>query len=173
MNQITSQQTAFLSLGSNLGDRAANLLRAISALVNCGLQLTAASAIYETEPVDYLEQPQFLNQVIAVTSPGLEPYSLLRFCLETETELGRVRTVPRGARVIDIDLLLLGDLVRDGEFDGANLTLPHPRMHLRRFVLEPLEEIAPHLRHPLLNRTIGQLLASVEDDSQEIGRAHV
>ena len=95
MSQTTYQQTAFLSLGSNLGDRAANLLRAVSALVNGGLQLTATSAIYETEPVDYLEQPQFLNQVIAVTAPGLEPYSLLRFCLETESLLGRVRTVPR------------------------------------------------------------------------------
>ena len=149
----------------NLGDRAANLLSAISALVNGGLQLTAASAIYETEPVDHLEQPQFLNQVIAVTAPGLEPYSLLRFCLETESQLGRVRTIPRGARVIDIDLLLLGDFVLDGEFDGVNLILPHPRMHLRRFVLEPLTELAPQLQHPLLGQTVEQLLASLNDSA--------
>ncbi|HMV82708.1 MAG TPA: 2-amino-4-hydroxy-6-hydroxymethyldihydropteridine diphosphokinase [Blastocatellia bacterium] len=165
MNSLAYQQTAFLSLGSNLGDRAANLLSAISALVNGGLQLTAASAIYETEPVDHLEQPQFLNQVIAVTAPGLEPYSLLRFCLETESQLGRVRTIPRGARVIDIDLLLLGDFVLDGEFDGVNLILPHPRMHLRRFVLEPLTELAPQLQHPLLGQTVEQLLASLNDSA--------
>src|SRR5215217_839310 len=103
-------QIAYLGLGSNLGDRAANLLRAVSALVNGGLQLVAASSIYETDPVDYLDQPQFLNQVIAVAAPQLEPYSLLRFCLETETKLGRERTIPRSARTVDIDLLLFGDL---------------------------------------------------------------
>src|SRR6185369_11902861 len=104
---------AYLSLGSNLGDRAAHLLRATSALVNGGLQLVAASSIYETDPVDYLNQPKFLNQVIAVTAPRLQPYALLNFCLETETELGRERTSPRGARNIDIDLLLMDDFILD------------------------------------------------------------
>ena len=156
---------AYLSLGSNLGDRAANLLRAVSSLVNGGLQLVAASSIYETDPVDHLDQPKFLNQVIAVAAPNLEPYSLLKFCLETETELGRQRTIPRGARNIDIDLLLFGDFVLDGEYAGVNLILPHPRLHLRRFVLEPLAEIAPGVIHPLLSQRIEQLLATVSDHS--------
>lgn len=158
-------QIAYLSLGSNLGDREANLRQAISSLTSGGLQLVAESSVYETDPVDYLNQPKFLNQVIAVTAEHLEPFALLKFCLETETQLGRVRTVPRGARTVDIDLLLLGDFVINGNFAGVELTLPHPRMHLRRFVLQPLAEIAPELIHPTLGQTIEQLLASVADDS--------
>lgn len=158
-------QIAYLSLGSNLGDREANLRQAISSLVSGGLQLVAESSVYETDPVDYLNQPKFLNQVIAVTAEHLEPFALLKFCLETETQLGRVRTVPRGARTVDIDLLLLGGFVINSNFAGVELTLPHPRMHLRRFVLQPLAEIAPELIHPTLGQTIEQLLASVADDS--------
>ncbi len=158
-------QIAYLGLGSNLGDRAANLRQAISALVSGGLQIVAESSVYETDPVDYLEQPKFLNQVVAVTAPNLEPYSLMRFCFGIESQLGRKRIIPRGARTIDIDLLLFGDFILDGDYQDVNLIVPHPRMHLRRFVLQPLAEIAPQLVHQTSGKTILQLLDFVADDS--------
>ncbi len=159
------QHVAYLGLGSNLGDREANLRQAISLLAAGGLQIVAESSVYETDPVDFLDQPKFLNQVIAVAAENLEPFALMKLCLETEAELGRVRTVPRGARTIDIDLLLFGDEIIKGESEGVELTVPHPRMHLRRFVLQPLAEIAPQLTHPTLRQTIEHLLASLPNDS--------
>jgi 2-amino-4-hydroxy-6-hydroxymethyldihydropteridine diphosphokinase len=160
--QCERAQIAYLGLGSNLGDRAASLLRAISALVAAEIELLALSSIYETEPVDHLDQPEFLNMVAAVTGK-LDPFSLVQFGLETETRLGRQRTVPRGQRTIDIDLLMFDDLIIDDDRDGINLTLPHPRMHLRRFVLEPMNEIAPDLEHPVLKKNISQLLDKLDD----------
>jgi len=156
-------RTAYLGLGSNLGDRAANLLRAMTALIGGDLRLSAASSIYETEPVDVINQPKFLNLVVAVTAPRLEPFSLLNFCLATETRLGRRRMAERGARTVDIDLLLFDDLVIDETRDGVELVLPHPRLHLRRFVLTSLTEIAPHLKHPVLGETMTHLLGAVRD----------
>lgn len=156
---------AYLGLGSNLGDRAANLLRALKALRDAGLNLIALSSIYETEPVDYLEQPDFLNMAVAVGAPLIEPYSLLKLCLDVEARLGRERLVPKGARAIDVDLLLFGDAVIDGVLDGVALTLPHPRLHLRRFALAPLAEIAPELRHPASGKTIRRLLDDLDDSS--------
>ena len=158
-------QIAYLGLGTNLGDRAANLRQAIAALVSGGLQIVAESSVYETDPVDYLDQPKFLNQVIGVTVPNLEPYSLMKFCFEIESQLGRERIIPRGARTIDIDLLLFGDFILDGEYQGVNLIVLHPRMHLRRFVLEPLAEIAPQLVHITSGRAIQQWLDIVADES--------
>lgn len=156
---------AYLGLGSNLGDREANLRQAISLLAERGLRLIAESSVYETDPVDYLDQPKFLNQVVAVTAENHEPFALMKLCLETEARLGRVRTVPRGARVIDIDLLLFGDQIINGESEEVELILPHPRMHQRRFVLEPLAEIAPQIVHPAMKQTVYQILALLADDS--------
>src|SRR5215468_2803632 len=156
---------AYLSLGSNLGDRAANLLRALKALRDAGLNLTAISSIYETEPVDYLDQPDFLNMAVGVNAPLTEPFSLLRICLDVEARLGRQRLTPKGARTIDIDLLLFDGAVIEGVRDSVALTLPHPRLHLRKFALAPLAEIAPELRHPVLGKTIRRLLGDLNDSS--------
>jgi 2-amino-4-hydroxy-6-hydroxymethyldihydropteridine diphosphokinase len=125
---------AYLGLGSNLGDRAANLVRAITAIVRGDLRLSPASSIYETEPVDVIDQPRFLNMVIAVTALHLEPFSLLNFCLAIETRLGRQRMVEKGARTVDVDLLLLDDLIIDDSRHGVELKLPHPRLQTRKFV---------------------------------------
>ena len=159
------QSIAYLSLGSNLGDRAANLLRALTRFVSSQMILTAVSPVYQTEPVDYSDQPEFLNMAIAVTGFSGDPFSLLKFCLEAERELGRVRTMPRGARIIDIDLLMFGDQVIDDVSHEVNLTLPHPRMHLRRFVMTPMKDIAPLLRHPLSGHTMSEILDALEDSS--------
>ncbi|MDX2032533.1 MAG: 2-amino-4-hydroxy-6-hydroxymethyldihydropteridine diphosphokinase [Blastocatellia bacterium] len=155
--------TAYLGFGSNLGDRAANLLLGVSAVVNAGLRLSAISSIYETDPVDVLDQPVFLNLVAAFEAPGLDPFGLLRLCLQVEERLGRRRTIPKGARTIDIDLLLFGDRIGEGVHNGIELIVPHPRMHLRRFVLAPLAEIAPHCVHPIFGRSIPNLLEEVRD----------
>lgn len=156
---------AFLSLGSNLGDRAGNLLGALAKLSAAGLEIRAISPIYQTDPVDNLDQPEFLNIAAAVGGFDGEPASLLGLCLQLESELGRVRAVRRGARTIDIDLLMFGDRVEDGVWDGISLTLPHPRMHLRRFVMTPMRDIAPDLRHPVIGHTMSEIFEALEDTS--------
>jgi 2-amino-4-hydroxy-6-hydroxymethyldihydropteridine diphosphokinase len=104
--------------------------------------------------------------VVAVGAPLIEPFPLLKLCLDVEARLGRERLAPKGARAIDIDLLLFGDTVIDGVCDGMALTLPHPRLHLRRFALAPLAEIAPELRHPTSGKTIKRLLEDLDDSSR-------
>jgi 2-amino-4-hydroxy-6-hydroxymethyldihydropteridine diphosphokinase len=165
IENIRTGRIAYLGLGSNLGDRAANLLRALSEMIAGELRLISVSSIYETDPVDHLDQPRFLNMAIAVTSESLEAFSLLNFCLEAELRLGRRRGIPKGARTIDIDLLMFDDLVVDDRRYGVHLKLPHPRLHLRRFVLAPLTEIAPHLRHPVFGQTMTELLGVLDDSS--------
>lgn len=147
----------FLSLGTNLGDRPQNLKEARSRL---GLQVTRASSIYETEPVDYLDQSWFLNCVVEVLT-NMAPEDLLTECQRVEFEMGRVHDIPKGPRVIDLDILLFGDLI----LNAPRLIIPHPRLEHRRFVLEPLAEVAPNAVHPVLRRTIGDLLLDCRDTS--------
>ncbi|QRR02999.1 2-amino-4-hydroxy-6-hydroxymethyldihydropteridine diphosphokinase [Dyadobacter sandarakinus] len=156
----TTVHNAFLLLGSNLGDRAEVLHAARELIAGRVGRITVTSSIYETAPWGLLDQPAFLNQVLRVET-ACEAEDVLRIILEIEHELGRVREQRWGARLIDIDLLYLDDIVKD----SAPLTLPHPRLHERRFTLVPLAEIAPAFLHPLLKQTSAQLLSACADDS--------
>jgi 2-amino-4-hydroxy-6-hydroxymethyldihydropteridine diphosphokinase len=150
----------YLSLGSNLGDRAANLERAIRGLAGIGVRVLRRSSMYETEPVDFLEQPWFLNCVIEAETL-LPPRELLAGLQTIERKLGSLKLVPRGPRIIDLDLLFYGSEV----IHEAGMEIPHPRLAERRFVLVPLAELAPELRHPVLHETASKLLAATKDRS--------
>ena len=151
---------AYLSLGSNEGDRLENLRLACAALADRGLVIRRASSVYETEPVDMREQAWFLNAVIEVETT-LPPLRLLYEIEQIEAELGRKRTVPKGPRTIDVDILLYGNsIIRE-----KHLAVPHPELHKRRFVLAPLREIAPTLKLPLFDRTPDQLFPELQDSS--------
>lgn len=151
---------AYLSLGSNLGDRRGYLLEAVRRLATPEVLLRRLSSVYETEPQDLPDQPWFLN-LVAEIDTSLPPRDLLAHLRAIETCLGRVRHTAGGPRTLDIDILLYGDAV----VDSPELTLPHPRMAARRFVLEPLAELVPELCHPTLDRTIRALLEEVRGQS--------
>lgn len=155
-----SEKTVYLSLGSNLGDRAKNLRSAIAALADAGVRVTKVSSFYETEPVDLREQPWFLNCVVEGQAELPAP-ALLKKLREIETRMGSKKLLAKGPRLIDMDILLYGSET----IETPELQVPHPRMHLRRFVLVPLEEIAPQAVHPGLKRTMKQLLEETPDRS--------
>lgn len=154
----TTLKTVYIALGSNLGDRVANLLQARERMQSSNLRLTRASSVYETEPRGLLDQPWFLNQVIEAETT-LFPRQLLARLLKIEQEMGRQRLLPNGPRVIDLDILLFGNMV----MHLPGLEVPHPRMAERRFVLEPLAELAPAIRHPRTGRSVREMLTEVTD----------
>ncbi|MFZ0321478.1 MAG: 2-amino-4-hydroxy-6-hydroxymethyldihydropteridine diphosphokinase [Candidatus Sulfotelmatobacter sp.] len=142
---------SYLSLGSNIGTREENLREARERLAKIG-RVTRTSSFYETEPVEFTEQPWFFNCAVGLETDQT-PQRLMRSILKIEEEMGRRRIQKKGPRTIDIDILLFGDSILDSE----QVVIPHPAMHERRFVLEPLAEIAPEVRHPVMNKTILEL----------------
>ncbi len=158
---VAAMATIYLSLGSNKGDRAQYIARAIEALAEHGVNVIQGSALYETEPIETSSKSWFLNCVIKAGT-NLLPPQLMHTLLDIERSLGRRRRVLRGPRVIDMDILLYDDRVVSTD----HLKIPHPRMAERRFVLVPFAEIAPEVRHPIFNKTIAELLAETPDRSE-------
>jgi len=157
-------KNVFLSLGSNIGEREAQLRDAIRRLEAAGVQMIRESSVYETEPQDLHDQPWFLNLVLEVET-RLSPIQLLTAIQAIEESMGRKRDVPKGPRSIDIDILLYGVAIVETE----DLQIPHPRLAQRRFVLEPLAELAPDLQHPRSGRTMRELLRDVQ--GQDVRRS--
>jgi 2-amino-4-hydroxy-6-hydroxymethyldihydropteridine diphosphokinase len=153
---------AYVSLGSNLGDRAGNLLLAVRGLTEASFIIHRLSAIYETEPVGVESHDDYLNMVAEIHVKNVAPSQMMARMLRIEYLLGRTRETPLSPRTVDLDLLLFGNIVQDKEL----VTLPHPRMHLRKFVLVPMAEIAPHIVHPVLNQTIQEICENSNDTAK-------
>jgi len=155
-------QNAYVGLGSNLGDRSSHLLLAVRGMLDAGLDVIRLSSLYETEAVENENQPHFLNMVAELRGSTLPPCeTIMARLLRIEYALGRTREIFMGPRTIDLDLLICKDEQVKTEF----LTLPHPRLHARRFVLVPLNELVPNLIHPVLGKSVGELLANTPDKS--------
>jgi 2-amino-4-hydroxy-6-hydroxymethyldihydropteridine diphosphokinase len=153
-------QKAYISAGSNLGDRRANLDYALESLKQGG-SIIKVSSYFETEPVGLLDQPWFLNLAVELETL-LQPSELLLLCQSIEASRGRIRTIPNAPRILDLDILLWGDSVIGDE----NLIIPHPRLSERRFVLVPLAQIAPDILHPVLRKSIRSLLEVCTDTAE-------
>ncbi len=160
------RKVVYLSLGSNLGDREGNLQAALERLATLG-EVVAVSSIYETEPVDFARQPWFLNCAVALATEKM-PKQFLAGLQAIEKQMGRQRTQPKGPRIIDLDILLFGNSI----VKTAGLTIPHPALHQRRFVLEPLAEIAPEQRHPVFKRTVRELRDALPAGPPAVRRLH-
>lgn len=155
--------TAYVCLGSNLGDRAGNLLLALRGLLEASFAVHKLSAIYETEPVEVEDgQRNFLNMVAEIHVFGITPSQMMARMLRIEYLLGRKDKFLNKPRTVDLDLLMFGEVICETDF----LSLPHPRMHERRFVLKPLAEIAPHAVHPVLQKDIAEILSELEDTAK-------
>jgi 2-amino-4-hydroxy-6-hydroxymethyldihydropteridine diphosphokinase len=157
----------YLSLGANVGDRVGHIREAIARLEMAG-SVIAVSSLYETEPVEFTDQPWFLNCAVSMET-AKTPAQLMATLLTIEQEMGRQRSQKKGPRSIDIDILLFISDGSDTIVDSPELTIPHPAMQQRRFVLEPLAEIAPEAQHPALNKTVCELLAGLPA-GQEVRR---
>ena len=154
-----ADEIAYIGIGSNLGDRQALCHRAIETIGDLpDTTVTATSSFYESEPLELPSQNWFINCVVGIKTE-LHPEELLSACQNIETLMGRKRTIRYGPRTIDLDILFFGHTV----LNSRRLVLPHPKLHLRRFVLMPLSEIAPSLNHPVYHQTVADLLRKVPD----------
>lgn len=158
----TEHTIAYIGLGSNLGDRAGNLLLAVRGLMEASFHVNKLSPVYETEPVDIKSETKFLNMVAEIDVISVSATQMMARLLRIQYLLGRKDKTPHQPRTVDLDILFFGDTQMESEF----LTLPHPRLHLRRFVLKPLSKIAPNLLHPVLNMEIAEILNELDDTSE-------